>query len=338
MDPLQFTWFILYFVLFIGYAVLDGFDLGMGVISLFTRRQEDRDVLIRVIMPFWDGNEVWLLTAGGALYATFPTVYTILSSAFAIPFSVLLLALIVRAVSMELRHMRHSSVWQGTFDMGFGLGSLVTTFVLGLCLANVLRGLPIRNGGVYSGSFFSLLNPYSLLGGVLSLITFTLYGAAFGAIKTRGDLQNTLRQWVSRLWVVMIVLWICMTVYTLFEARFLFEGILKNAVFDGLFVLFLISILVITISSSAQKDLHSFFAGSVAITCMLGMAGACLFPRIIPSSLDLMNSLILTKDSAPSGTMKVMLLIPLIGMPLAVVCHLVVNRCVKGKTKASQEY
>jgi cytochrome d ubiquinol oxidase subunit II len=189
---------------------------------------------------------------------------------------------------------------------------------------------------VYKGQFVSLLNLYSLLGGILSVITFTLYGAAFGAIKTQGDLQNTLRQWISRLWVVMIVLWICMTGYTLFEARFLFEGILKNAVFDGLFILFVISVLVITISSNAQKDIHLFFACSVAITCMLGMAGACLFPSMIPSRVDLLNSLTLFNNGAPPETLKVMLLIPLIGMPLAMVCHVLVNRCLKGKTRIIQ--
>jgi len=200
----------------------------------------------------------------------------------------------------------------------------------GATLANILRGLPINHEGIYEGTFASLLNPYSLLGGVLSLITFSLYGAAYGAIKTQGDLQSAMRQWMSRLWVFMIVLWICLTGYTLFEARFLFDGIFKNAVFDGLFVLFLISILVITISCSAQKDKHAFLASSAAITCMLGMAGACLFPRMIPSATDLMHSLTLANDCASPKTLKITLVVVLTGVPLIVVYHLFVYRYFKG--------
>jgi cytochrome d ubiquinol oxidase subunit II len=338
VDTLQFIWFILLFVLFIGYAILDGFDLGLGVISLFTRKQEDRDTLIAKVTPSWDGHEAWLLMAGAALFVAFPPVYASLNSAFGGPFAILLLALAIRAIALKLKHMRISAAWQHPLDLTFGLCSAIPAFLLGIILANVLRGLPLDHAGLYEGTLVSLLDPYALLGGILSLITFALYGAAFGATKTQGDLQNAMRQWMSHLWVLMIVLWICLTGYTLFEARYLFDGILKNAVFDGLFVLFLISILVITTSCSAQKDKHTFLASSVAITCMLGMAGACLFPRMIPSTTDLMHSLTLGKDCASPRTLKITLAIALAGMPLLVAYHLFVYRCFKGKTRMVQEY
>ncbi len=338
MDTLQFIWFILFFILFIGYAILDGFDLGIGVISLFTRRQEDRDVLISKVTPCWDGHEAWLLIAGAALFVAFPPVYALLTSAFGIPFTVLLVALATRAIALKLKHMRISTTWQRPLDLCFGLCSAIPAFLLGMTLANILRGLPIDHEGLYEGTLASLLNPYSLLGGILSLITFTLYGAAFGAIKTQGDLQSAMRQWMSRLWVLMIVLWICLTGYTLFEARYLFDGIFKNAVFDGLFVLFLISILVITISCSAQKDKHTFLASSVAITCMLGMAGVCLYPRMIPSTTDLTHSLTLAKGCASPRTLKITLGAALAGMPLVVAYHVFVYRCFKGKMRIPQEY
>lgn len=338
MDTLQITWFILFFVLFIGYAILDGFDLGIGVISLFTRKPEDRDILINTITPYWDGNEVWLLTAGGALFAAFPPVYATLFSAFYMPFMLLLLALIARAVSIEFRHASHSPAWVRACDLAFGLGSLVPALLMGVALANVLRGLPINDNGVYEGTFLSLLNPYSLLGGVLSLITFIMHGAAFGALKTLGNLQAKLRKWVSSTWMIVVILWFCLTVYTLFEARYLFEGVLKNPTFIGLFVLFLASILVITISSNAQKDLHTFLASSVAIACLLGMAGSCLFPRMIPSNIDLTNSLTLSDHSSTPRTLKVMLVIALTGMPLALIYHVVVYRSFKGKTQDMETY
>lgn len=337
MDTLQFIWFILFFLLLIGYAILDGFDLGLGIISLFTRKRENRDTLMNTVAPFWDGNEIWLIAAGGALFVAFPPVYTILSSAFYVPFMVWLVAMIARAISIEFRHTLHGPLWRRIFDMAFGLGSLIPALLLGVVLANVLRGLPVNQEGVYQGSFLSLLNPYSLLGGFLSLITFTLHGAAFGATRTRGDLQNTMRQYVSWTWVIMVVLWICLTVYTIFEARYLFDDIFKNAVFDGLFMLSLISILVITISSSAQKDRHTFLASSVAITCMLGMAGACLFPRMIPSNIDLMNSVTLAKGSASPKVLKIMLGVVLMVILLALIYHVVIDRRFKGKIRTLED-
>ncbi len=333
MDTLQFIWFVLFYVLLIGYAILDGLDLGAGVISLFMHKQEDRDALIDTVTPFWDGHEIWLLTVGGALFVTFPSVYAVLSSAFYVPFVIWLLAMIARAVCLELRRAVRGPAWHRILNRAFGLGSLIPALLLGVMLANILRGLPVNHDQAYEGSFLSLLNPYSLLGGFLSLITFTLHGAAFGATKTRGDLQNTMRQWVSCTWVIMVVLWICLTAYTWFEARYLFDGIFKNAVFDGLFTLFLISILVITISSIAQKDRHTFLASSVAITCMLGMAGVCLFPRMIPSNVDLLNSLTLAKDSSTPKVLKAMLWVVLTGMPLVLMYHLLVDRCFRGKAR-----
>ena len=267
----------------------------------------------------------------------FPRVYTVLSSAFYIPFMIWLLAMIVRAISIELRHTIPSPLWQHLFDMAFGLGSLIPALLLGVILANVMRGLPVSQEGVYLGSVLSLLNPYSLLGGFLSVVTFTLHGAAFGATRTLGDLQNTMRQWVSHTWGIMVVLWICLTAYTFFEARILFDGIFKNVAFDGLFMLFLISILVITISSSAQKDRHTFLASSVAITCMLGMAGACLFPRLISSNVDLLNSLTPAKDGSRLKVLKIMLGVVVAGIPLAVMYHVVIDRRFKGRTRTFED-
>ena len=339
MDTLQFTWFILFYLLIIGYAILDGYDLGIGVISLFIRKREDRDAMINAITPFWDGNEIWLLAAGGALFVAFPPVYAILSRAFFLPFIIWLLAMAVRAVSIEFRHTVHSPLWQRILDTALGLGSLIPAVLLGMTLANILRGLPVNHAGVYQGQgpLLLFLHPYSLLGGLLSLVTFTLHGAAYSATKTLGNLQNTMRQCVSHTWVIMVLLWATLTVYTFFEARYLFDGIYKNAVFDGLFALFVISILVITISTSAQKDRHTFLASTVAITCMLGMAGACLFPRMIPSSVDLLNSVTLAKGSSSPRVLKVVLGVVLAATPLVLVYNVVIDRRFKGRVKTLRD-
>jgi len=338
LETLQFIWFVLLVMLFIGYAILDGLDLGIGVISLFTRRQEDRDTLIRLVTPCWDGHEAWLLVAGIVLYVAFPPVYAVLYSAFGVLFAVLLLTLTLKAIAVQLKTLTRNPTWERPLDLCVGLCSAILAFLPGVVLGAILRGLPINHQGLYEGAATRLVHPYSLLGGMLSLITFTLYGSAFGAIKTQGDLQNTMRQWMSRLWGLMVVLWICLMAYSLFEARYLFDGILKNIVFDGLFALFLISILVITISCNAQKDRHAFLACSMAILCMLGMAGACLFPRIIPSTPDLMNSLTLAKACASPKALKTMLVVTVTGMPLIVLYHWLIYRSFRGKTEAAQDY
>lgn len=337
MDTLQFIWFILLFILFIGYAILDGFDLGIGVITLFTRRQEDRDTLIRQVTPCWDGHEAWLVMAGCVLYMSFPPVYTVLYNAFGLPLSGVLLALALKAVAVQIRP-RITQRWQHPLDLCFGLCSTILAFLPGVFLATILRGLPLSHSGAYEGSLALMIHPYCLLGGALSLTTFTLYGSAFGAIRTQGDLQNAMRQWMSRLWGLMVILWICLTAYSLFEAQYLFKAVLRNAVFDGLFVLFLISIIVITISCNAQKDTHAFLACAVVVTCMLGMAGACLFPCMIPSTPNLEHSLTLDKACAPTKALKIALTATLTGMPLIMLYHWIVYRFFRIQTTAKEGY
>lgn len=167
-------WFVLVAVLITGYAVLDGFDLGVGVLHLLTKKEEEKRVNINAIGPVWDGNEVWLLTGGGALFAAFPVVYATVFSGFYIALMLLLLALIFRAVSFEFRGKVENERWKKSWDYAFGIGSLLPLILFGVAIGNILRGIPIDINGIFTGNFFTLLNPYSILVGVLSLFLFTM--------------------------------------------------------------------------------------------------------------------------------------------------------------------
>jgi len=338
MTGLQVTWFILFFVLIIGYAILDGFDLGVGMLHLFTRDKKERQCLINSIAPFWDGNEVWLLIGGGTLFAAFPVVYATLFSSFYLAFMLLLLALIFRAVSIEFRGQVDSARWVRVWDWAFGLGSTVPALLFGVTLGNVLRGLPLNQDNVFIGSFIGLLNPYALVAGVFSLMTFTMHGAAYLTVKTEGPLQTRMSQWVSRCWAAFVILNIVMAIFTFFECRYLFDDMLKNVVFWVFFILLWGAIIYIPTANKAGRHLRCFLSTSAAILAMLGLAGVSMFPRLLPSWTDLSHSLTIYNSSSTQRTLTVMLVIILVGMPMVIAYHVFIYRIFKGKATSLELY
>jgi cytochrome d ubiquinol oxidase subunit II len=170
------TWFILIGVLFTGYAMLDGFDLGVGALHLFTRTDEERRVMLNAIGPVWDGNEVWLVTGGGALFAAFPNVYATVFSGFYLAFVLLLVALIFRAVAIEFRSKQPMRWWRQMWDVGFGAGSILSSLLIGVAVGNIAWGVPIDARGEFAGTFLGLLGPYPLLVGVTTLALFMMHG------------------------------------------------------------------------------------------------------------------------------------------------------------------
>ena len=338
MAALQLTWFIIFFFLIIGYAVLDGFDLGVGVLHLFTRDKKERQISINAIAPFWDGNEVWLLTAGGALFAAFPIVYATLFSSFYLPFMLLLFALIFRAVSIEFRGQLADQRWVRIWDIAFALASAVPALLLGVALGNVLRGLPLDENMVFTGSFLGLLNPYALLAGLLSLVTFTMHGAAYLSVKTEGPLQLRMQKWLSHCWVAFVLLQIALVLFSFFEAKFLFENILQNPFFWLFFLLLWAANVYIPIANKAGRHLRCFLASSAAILCLLSLAAVGLFPRMMPSITNLDYSLTIYNASSTQKTLTVMLVIALIGMPIVIAYTAFIYHVFKGKAVAAADY
>lgn len=330
-------WFLLVGVLLIGYAILDGFDFGVGTLHLFTKGEEQRRININAIGPVWDGNEVWLLTGGGALFAAFPIVYATVFSGFYVALMLLLLALILRAVSLEFRSKVDSTEWRSVWDWAFGIGSLLPAVLLGVALGNILRGIPIDIDGTFRGSFVGLLNPYSILVGVLTLVGSVMHGAMYMAVKTEGEQRQRMSRWVNGTWVAFVALYFGVSVATLFSASYLFQGLLKSPLFWVLFAVMLASMLYIPVAVKAGKYFAGLLASSAAIAAMFGLAAVSLFPRLVPSSINLRYSLTIYNASSTHRTLATMLVIALIGMPIVLAYTILIYRVFKGKVLLTKE-
>lgn len=331
------TWFLLVGVLIIGYAILDGFDLGVGFLHFFTKNDHERRVHLNAIGPVWDGNEVWLVTGGGALFAAFPIVYATVFSGFYIALMLVLTSLIARAVSLEFRGKVDSENWKRAWDYAFGIGSTLAIILFGVAVGNVLRGLPIDASGNYLGGFLDLLNPYSILVGVLALAMMTMHGAAYLTVKSDGEHRDRMQKWASGAWAATIVLWILATLYTMLEAGFQFEGILGNPLFYILMIILLGAIIYFPVALKAANYFKAFLASCVTIAGMLGLAAIGMFPRLVPSNIDLAYSLTIYNASSTERTLTVMLIIALIGMPLVIAYTFYIYRVFMGKTVITED-
>jgi cytochrome d ubiquinol oxidase subunit II len=334
---LNITWFLLVGVLVIGYGILDGFDLGVGVLHLFTRNEKDRRINLNAIGPVWDGNEVWLLTGGGALFAAFPAVYATVFSGFYIALMLLLTALIFRAVSFEFRSKIESPAWRTFWDWGFGLGSLLPAVLFGVAFGNILHGVPIDAQGNYLGTFFGLLNPYSIIIGLVSLSSFTLHGAIYLTLKTEKDRQQQIVQIIPKLWIAFVALYVVATLASILGFPYLFEGMLQNPIAWILFAVFLGSTIYLPVAVKAGKYLVAFIASSLMIACMTGLAAVSLFPRLVPSSIDLANSLTIYNASSTQPTLQTMFIIALIGMPFVIGYTAFIYSVFKGKVVLTKD-
>lgn len=330
-------WFMLIGVLIIGYAILDGFDFGVGIIYLFTKNENDKRIMMNAIGPVWDGNEVWLLTGGGALFAAFPAVYATVFSGFYIALILLLASLIFRAVSFEFRGKVQSAAWRKLWDSAFGVGSLLPAVLFGVAFGNILRGIPINISGDFTGSFIGLLNPYSILIGILSLTLFIMHGANFMTLKSQGELRDKFVRISSKFWILVVVLYIISTFLTMFEAGYLFDGIMSSFLFWILFILLLASVLYQPVALKANQFFVAFLSSSITILAMIGLSALSLFPRLVPSSTDLNFSLTIYNSSSTNRTLLTMLYIALIGMPIVIAYTVFIYRVFKGKVILGKE-
>ena len=337
MDILQDVWFLLIGVLLIGYAILDGFDLGVGVLHLFAKNEQERRIYLNAIGPVWDGNEVWLLTGGGALFAAFPVVYATVFSGFYLALMLLLMALIMRAVSMEFRGKVDAQGWKHVWDTLFGVGSLLPAVLFGVAYGNILRGIPLNADGMFTGSFLGLLNPYAILVGVLSLATLVMHGAVYLTLKTDGQLQERLAGLASRVWYAAVALYVIATAATVYVSPFLFAGILTNFFFWLSAFLVVGATYYVRVMVQTKRFFKAFLASSATITGMIGVSASSLFPRLVPSLTNLSYSLTVRNASSSELTLTVMLVIALIGMPLVVTYSIIIHRVFRGRVVIGPE-
>jgi cytochrome d ubiquinol oxidase subunit II len=330
-------WFWLIGMLIIGYAILDGFDFGVGILSLFERNEHERRIHFNAIGPVWDGNEVWLLTGGGALFAAFPAVYATVFSGFYIALMLLLAALIFRAVSFEFRNKVDSPAWRRAWDWAFGLGSLLPALLFGVAIGNILHGVPIDANGNYLGTFFGLLNPYSIGVGILSLVLFTMHGAIYLAAKSDGNLRNRCQKRASNLWISFVVLYVVITLWTWLASPFLFKYSPGNFLFYIFIIVLLGSIIYLPILLKAGKINRAFLVSSLIITAMLGQMALSLYPRLVPSSIDLHYSLTVYNSSSSPLTLQTMLVIALVGVPIVIAYSVFIHYVFRGKVEITEE-
>jgi cytochrome d ubiquinol oxidase subunit II len=303
------VWFVLIAVLWIGYFFLEGFDFGIGVLTkLLARDRAERRVLINTIGPVWDGNEVWLLTAAGATFAAFPDWYATLFSGFYLPLLLILVCLIVRGVAFEYRHKRAEERWQTNWEQAIFWASLLPAFLWGVAFGNIVRGVKIDADKEYVGGLVDLLNPYALLGGVVTLALFTFHGAVFAALKTLGDIRTRARAMAVKLGLLTMVLVLGFLAWT--QAS---RGDGKSLVALVVAVLALAGAVG---AVKAGREGWSFGLSGVTIATTVAMFFLALFPDVMPSTLDSAWSLTVTNASSSPYTLKIMTWLAAVATPL----------------------
>ncbi|MGW0737412.1 cytochrome d ubiquinol oxidase subunit II [Streptomyces sp. NPDC002851] len=292
-------WFVLIAVLWIGYFFLEGFDFGVGILTkLLARDRTERRVLINTIGPVWDGNEVWLLTAGGATFAAFPEWYATLFSGFYLPLLLILVCLIVRGVAFEYRHKRDEDRWQTNWEHAIFWTSLLPALLWGVAFGNITRGVKIDQDLEYVGTFWDLLNPYAILGGLVTLSLFTFHGAVFVALKTTGDIRMRARKLALTLGLVTAVLALGFLIWTQAD---------KGNGTSLIAMLVAALALVGAIGAiKAGREGWSFALSGVTIAAAVAMLFLTLFPNVMPSSLNEAWSLTVTNASSSPYTLKIM--------------------------------
>lgn len=328
---LQDIWFFLWGLLWAVYFITDGFDLGIGVLLPFLGKDNDQKrVMYGAMGPLWDGNEVWLLTAGGVTFAAFPMVYAVMFSSLYSALMLILFALILRGVAMEFRSKSEDPRWRRLWDACLFLGSLLPAILFGAAFANIFRGIPFDQNGVYQGSLFTLLNPYGLLGGILFLLLFLVHGAAWLAIKSDGELREKAVTAGKKLWPFLLF-----AAVLFLGSTYVSTGLYTNYFnHPSLFLVILITVLALVgtrVFLGSRSLWKAWFSSAVTIVgaTFFGVIG--LYPNMFPSSLNPAYSLTAHNASSSPLTLKIMLVVALIFVPIVLAYQIWTYVLFKGK-------
>jgi len=325
-EILKIIWFLLIGILFIGYSILDGFDLGIGsLFPLIAKNDEERKKIFRIIGPFWDGNEVWLLTGGGALFAAFPHAYATVFSGFYLAFMFVLFALIARAVSIDFWH--HDERRKKFWEWAFIIGSFLPSLLFGVALGNCIIGIPLNEKFDFTGNFFTLLRPYPLVMGILGLFMIMLHGTSYVVLKTDGELRERGYRIARTLWILFMVAFILSFIVTVVWTPG-FLGKITAWIFALMVILFWI---LMGISMNKKKNGLCFLFSSLLFINLWGIVGSIHFPYLVRASNNPEYSLTIYNASSSPLTLKVMLLIAIIGMPFVIGYTIYVYKIFKGR-------
>ncbi|HKI78763.1 MAG TPA: cytochrome d ubiquinol oxidase subunit II [Ignavibacteriaceae bacterium] len=330
---LNIIWFVLIGILLTGYAILDGFDLGIGSLHLLVKEDNERRLLINSIGPVWDGNEVWLVTGGGALFAAFPDVYATVFSGFYTAFMLLLFVLIFRAVAIEFRSKQPMKWWRQMWDIAFSISSILIAFLMGVALGNIVTGIPLDAHKEFTGTFLGMINPYTILVGITTVALFMMHGAIYGVMKTENELHNKMRGWVNNTIIFFAICYITTTMATLVYFPHMTEHF-KD--YPYMFIVALLNMLAVAnIPREITKgnDFKAFLSSCASIAALLALFAIGLFPYIVISNPHPEFSLTIYNAASSQKTLNIMLIIALIGIPFVLAYTVSIYWIFRGKVK-----
>ncbi|QDV05211.1 Cytochrome bd-I ubiquinol oxidase subunit 2 [Planctomycetes bacterium Poly30] len=334
-DTLGIVWFGVLGVLLIGYAILDGFDLGVGMMQPFVARtDEERRLVLNSIGPIWDGNEVWLVTFGGALFAAFPEAYATIFSAFYDALFLVLFGLVLRAVSIEFRSKLETARWRSVWDHVFFGSSVLVTFLFGVAVGNAMRGIALDERHEYTGGFLDLLSPFAIAAGLMAVALFALHGSIFLMLKTHGDLQQRVLPRVRIAYINFIVTFLVTTGLALWKTPTTLENMATHPILWTVPATLGVAVIGVKVAHNAKKNVAAFALSSLMIASFVALLGVGLFPHLVRSSvIPESHSLTVFNASSSTKTLEIMLLIAAIGMPLVLTYTGIVYWTFRGKVR-----
>lgn len=333
-DSVTLIWYGLLGVLLCGYIILDGFDLGVGILHpIVAKGDHQRRLVMNSIGPLWDGNEVWLVTFGGALFAAFPVAYATTFQSFYEAFHLLLLCLIGRAVSLEFRSKVKSDSWRRLWDAGFFTSSLTAALLLGVAAGNILTGMEVGPKYTYEGSLLSQLQWYPLLTGVFTVSLCALHGGIYLYLKTEGELQANVRRSISYLYAFFAIMYLIVTLATWVYVPFSASNLQQRPWLWFVPVLNVLAVLNIPRAMYLGRPGYAFFSSVMVIVALAGLFSVEVFPNLVSSTLDPDYSVTIWNARSSHQTLKIMLAIALIGMPCVLSYTVVVYWVFRGKVK-----
>jgi cytochrome d ubiquinol oxidase subunit II len=332
------VWYVLFVIIIAGYLIMDGFDLGVGILHPFLAKTDtERRISLNSIGPVWDGNEVWLVLGGGVLFAAFPMVYASLFSGFYMAMMLVLLVLILRTVAIEFRSKRPSARWRNTWDWVFFGSSLGIALLLGVAFGNIMEGVLLDAQGNIGGNLFTLLNPYALLVGVTTVFMLATHGAMYLTMKTEGAQQEQAKFWVPRLMVVFFVLNTVLVIWTVLAHELIADRYLAQPLWAVFPALALAAVVAGWLMVRKGRYFIAFLLSSAMIAGLLFSAAIGLYPNLLVSSIDMAYNLTIFNAASQPNTLTVMLVMALIGIPFVLLYTAGVYYVFRGKVQLNAQ-
>lgn len=330
---LNMLWFVLLGVLLAGYAILDGFDLGVGIVHLGAKSDKERRIFMNSIGPLWDGNEVWLVTFGGALFAAFPQAYATAFSAFYLAFWLLLAALIGRAVSMEFRSKMQAPAWRTFFDYCFFGASTLATLLFGVAVGSTMSGLKVGGNMEYTGTFLDLLGVFPVIVGLFAVAMFAMHGTIYLYMKTEGELQQRIHGWMWTAFGFFLVMYLFTTIFALVNVPVATENFKQHQWMWFVVLLNVLAIANIPRAIYMNRPIYAFLSSCACIAAFVFLFGVALFPNLIVSSVDPAFNLNIVNSASSPKTLTIMAIIAVIGMPFVLTYTGIIYWTFRGKVE-----